>query len=161
MFLGKDNGAYSLTIQSMLDHDARCRTHPNTYYFSYATCQTFKALLTNHSWPEPDMNPFLIPPSLFMGTAHLDTPFYPGFHAEDWWPNDGLVSVFSQLYPRIAGDHPVYGELGTAVGFAPGGWYHQTLEDVDHIDIVALPQLNQITWQKRFYIALFQRLANL
>ena len=161
MFLGKDNGAYSLTVQCLLDYDARCRTHPDTYYFSYATCQTFEALLSDHSLPEPDMNPFLIPPSLYVGTAHFDEPFYQGFDAEDWWPNDGLVSVFSQLYPRIAGEHPVYGELETAIDFAPGGWYHQTLEDVDHIDIVALPQLNQIGRQKRFYTSLFQRLANL
>lgn len=27
--------------------------------------------------------------------------------------------------------------------------------------IVALPQLNQITWQKLFYMTLFQRLADL
>ncbi len=32
---------------------------------------------------------------------------------------------------------------------------------MDHIDIVALPQLNQIGRQKRFYMALFDRLAGL
>ena len=161
MFLGKDNGAYSLTVQSMLDQDARCHTHPGTYYFSYATCQTFRALLTDTSWPEPDMNPFLIPPSLYVGSARFDKPFYQGFRASDWWPNDGLVPVYSQLYPRIAGDHPVHGLIKAGTTFEPGGWYHQTLDDVDHIDIVAMPQLNQITWQKRFYAALFERLARL
>ena len=161
MFLGTDNGAYSLTIQNLLDLDARCHTQPGTYYFSHATCQTFRGLLTGHSWPEPDMNPFLIAPAVYIGRAEYAEPFYPGFHAPDWWPNDGLVSVYSQLYPRIAGDHPVHGELSPGVRPAPGGWYHQTLEDVDHIDVVALPEVGQILWQEHFYTALFRRLASL
>lgn len=161
MFLGRDNGAYSLTIQSLHAYNIACRTHPNTYYFSYATCQTFQALLSDHAWPESDMNPFLIPASLYIGGARFAESFYPAFHAEDWWPNDGLVSVFSQQYPRISGNHPVHGALGDRASFQPGGWYYQTLHDVDHIDIVALPQPNQIGRQKHFYIALFERLAGL
>ncbi len=34
MFKGTDNGAYSLTIQNLLQQNARCRTYPKTYYFS-------------------------------------------------------------------------------------------------------------------------------
>jgi hypothetical protein len=35
----------------------------------------------------------------------------PGFRSSDWWPNDGLVSVHSQTYPRIAGEHTIAGDI--------------------------------------------------
>lgn len=161
MFAGPDNGAYDLTIQSLLGLNARCVTHPQTYYFSYVTAQTTPGYLSAHAYPEPDMNPFLIPTSLYIGRTHFTTPFYPDFRSEDWWPNDGLVSVYSQMYPRTAGTHRVGGPIEANTAFEPGAWYYQPLDDVDHIDIVALPQLNQIGWQKRFYRTLFSRLAQL
>lgn len=161
MFRGKDNGAYSLTLQSMLVQDARCLTRPGTYYFSYVTNQTFTGPLTGHAYPEPDINPSLIASSVYMGSKQFARPFYPGFRSEDWWPNDGAVSGFSQQYPRIAGSHPIGGELDDAAGFHPGAWYYQQLDDTDHLDIVALPQLNQIGRQQRFYRSLFGRLASL
>lgn len=88
-------------------------------------------------------------------------PFYPGFSSADWWPNDGLVSVYSQMYPRIAGHHPTGGGIDDTAGFDPGAWYYQVLDGFDHMDIVCVPQLNQIGQQKRFYLALYERLAGL
>ncbi len=161
MFLGTDNGAYSLTVQSLLEQDARCLTYPDTYYFSYVTVQTTEGYLSGHAYPEPGMNPFMIPTSLYIGRKHFSQPLFPGFRSDDWWPNDGLVSVFSQMYPRIAGDHAIGGVIDESAGCSPGAWYYRILEDVDHIDIVALPQLDQIGRQKRFYIDLFNRLADL
>jgi triacylglycerol lipase len=161
MFTGTDNGAYSLTVQAALELNASCRTQPGSYYFSYVTDQTFRTFLSPHYYPEPDMNPFLIAPSVYIGRAAFPQPFYPGFNASDWWQNDGLVSTYSQNYPRIAGAHAVHGTLPASGPVQPGGWYTQQLPGVDHIDIVALPQLNQIGRQKRFYMSLFQRLAAL
>jgi triacylglycerol esterase/lipase EstA (alpha/beta hydrolase family) len=161
MFAGRDNGAFSLTIQSLLDQNARCVTYPDTYYFSYVTEQTTSGFLTAHAYPEPDMNPFIIPISLYIGRKQFARAFYPGFHSDDWWPNDGLVSVYSQMYPRSAGNHPVGGVIDAETGFEPGAWYYRLLDDVDHIDVVALPQLDQVGWQKRFYRSLFARLAAL
>ena len=139
MFRGKDNAAYSLTIQGLLEQNAMCRTHPDTYYFSYATEQTFEGFLTGYHYPEPGMNPFAIPTALFIGQKHFGKPFYPGFRSSDWWHNDGLVPVYSQLYPRISGDHPVAGEIDTRAHYRPGAWYYDVL-NADHIDIVALPE---------------------
>ena len=161
MFRGKDNGTYSLTIQGMLDQSALCQTHPGTYYFSYVTEQTFRGILSGHYYPEPDMNPFMIPTALYIGDKTFKRPFYPGFRSVDWWHNDGLVPVYSQMFPRIAGNHPVGGVIGSQTHFHPGKWYHEVLNDVDHIDIVALPELGQIGFQKRFYTGLFERLAAL
>ncbi len=161
MFLGRDNAAYSLTLQSLLEQNVRCADHPDTYYFSYVTNQTVPGLLSEHSYPEPDMNPFLIASSLYMGREQFSHPFYKGFRSEDWWPNDGAVSTYSQRLPRSAGEHAERGAIDDAAVLEPGGWYHEELNDMDHIDIVALPQLNQIGRQKRFYRGLFERLATL
>ena len=161
MFKGKDNAAYSLTLQNMFEQNARCLTYPDTYYFSYVTKHTVTGYLTGHAYPEPDMNPFLIASSLYMGSKDFDRPFYPGFRSEQWWPNDGAVSVYSQQYPRIGASHPVGGPLDDGAGFSPGAWYYQPLDDTDHLGIVALPPLNHIGRQKRFYRSLFERLAGL
>jgi triacylglycerol esterase/lipase EstA (alpha/beta hydrolase family) len=161
MFRGKDNAAYSLTIQGLLEQNTRCRTHPETYYFSYVTEQTFAGFLTGHHYPEPGMNPFAIPTALYIGHKTFQRSFYPGFRSADWWHNDGLVSVYSQMFPRSAGVHPVGGEIGSHTRFETGKWYYELLNRVDHLDIVALPELGKIGSQRRFYTRLFERLASL
>lgn len=161
LFRGKDNAAYSLTIQGMLEQNAVNQTHPNTYYFSYVTEQTSLGYLTGHAYPEPLMNPFLVPSALYIGHRTFRRAFFQGFRSEDWWPNDGLVSVFSQAYPRTAGRHPVGGDSSAGGSFSPGVWFHEIVPDTDHIDIVALPELWKIGEQRRFYRRLFERLAAL
>jgi triacylglycerol esterase/lipase EstA (alpha/beta hydrolase family) len=161
MFKGKDNAAYDVTIQGLLEQNARGGTYGGTYYFSYVTEQTMAGFLTERHFPEPGMNPFLVPPARYIGRKRFLRPFYPGFQSEDWWENDGLVSTYSQERPRTAGKHPAGGPIDDAAGFRRGRWYHQRLASVDHIDVVALPQPDQIGWQKRFYRDLFRRLAAL
>jgi triacylglycerol lipase len=160
MFRGKDNGAYSLTIQGALEQNADAVTNPGTYYFSYVTTQTFRGPLTGRYLPAPQMNPFMIPTSLYQGSKIFAQPFYVGFQSSDWWPNDGLVSTYSQMYPRIGTTAPAE-PLTSRASFQPGTWYYEVCDDVDHIDIIALPQLNQVGMQKRFYVDLFNRLAAL
>ena len=161
MFLGKDNAAYSLTVQGLEQQQLICRTHPETCYFSYVTEQTFRGFLTDHHYPEPMMNPFMIPTALQIGRMKFAHPLFNGFIASDWWHNDGLVPVYSQMYPRICGDHPVGGEIGDRQYFEEGKWYYELLSGVDHVDIVALPQFGQVGAQKRFYRRLLHRLASL
>ena len=160
MFKGKDNAAYSLTIQGLLEQNALCQTHGDTFYFSYVTEQTYEGFLTGYQYPEPTMNPFAIPTSIYIGKKHFKREFYPGFRSSDWWHNDGLVSVYSQLYPRTSGEHRVGGEIGARDHFHPGEWYYDVL-NCDHIDIVALPEPGRIGDQRRFYRQLFKRLAAL
>lgn len=160
-FRGQDNAVYCLTIQGMLLQNALCATHANTYYFSYVTEQTYKGFLTGRYLPEPSMNPFMLAPSFYIGSKVFDAPFYHGFRSPDWWPNDGLVSTYAQEFPRIAGKQRSAAGITKRHSFQAGVWYHETLESVDHIDIVALPQLDQIGFQKEFYTSLFERLASL
>ena len=111
MFSGKDNAAYSLTIQGLLEQNAVCQTNADTFYFSHATEQTFEGFLTGYYYPEPGMNPFAIPTAQYIRHKRFSHEFYPGFRSSDWWHNDGLVPVYSKLYPRISGNHPVGGKL--------------------------------------------------
>jgi triacylglycerol lipase len=161
MFRGKDNAAYCLTIQGMLEQTTLCKTHPGTHYFSYVTEQTYAGFLSGHHYPSPTMNPFAIATAVYMGQKTFDRPFYPDFKSADWWHNDGLVPVFSQLYPRISGDHEIGGEIGDQTRFAPGRWYYQILNEIDHMDIVGLPKFGLVGMQKEFYRSLFERLAAL
>jgi hypothetical protein len=161
LFPGEDNGIFSGTIQGQLVQNAQCLTHRDTYYFSYVTEQTTAGVLTRQHFPEPFMNPFLIPAALYMGQHAFARPFYPGFVSSEWWANDGLVSVYSQMFPRIAGHHPAGGDSTKRQRFEPGAWFHELVPSTDHVDIVAMPELWQIGEQRRFYTRLFQRLAAL
>ena len=162
LFKGKDNAAYDLTLQAMLTQNQLIATFPGTHYFSYVTEQTHALPFSHHYWPDTGMNPMLYGCSAYMGMRPFGAPFYAGFNGDDWRENDGAVSSYSQMYPRIAGNHPVAGEFTDASGgFEPGKWYWQYLHDRDHLDVVMLPEPWQVAWQKMFYSNLFQRLAAL
>jgi triacylglycerol lipase len=161
MFRGKDNGAFSLTLQGALEQNAQSATNTGTYYFSYVTTQSFRAPLTGRHLPAPQMNPFMIPRRSTSAAPPSPRRSTPGFEAREWWANDGLVSMYSQMYPRPTGLANAEPFVDSDVEFQRGRWYYQMLDDVDHIDIVALPQLSQVGKQKKFYTNLFRRLATL
>ncbi|NET58842.1 MAG: hypothetical protein F6K47_22640 [Symploca sp. SIO2E6] len=162
MFRGKDNGLYSGTVQAALEQTQFCQTHPNTYYFTCVTEQTQRAFMTEYQIPEPLMNSMFIPLSYYMGSKVFWQPLYPGFKSSDWWSNDGMVSAYSQMFPRIGGSHPVGGEITyNQQYFNPGQWYYQRLNSTDHADIVCTPDIPNIRKQQQFYIELFERLASL
>lgn len=162
MFHGKDNAAYCLTIQAALDQNQFCQTYSDTYYFSYVTEQTRPGTLTQCQVPEALMHPLMIAPAYYQGSKVFDQPFYEGFNSSDWWSNDGLVSVYSQMYPRISGNHPVGGTIEEQQEqFTPGQWFYQMLNSTDHLDIVFQPDAPNIPKQINFYKQLFRRLASL
>ena len=163
---GTDNAAYSLSLQGAYADNQVWQTYSDTYYFSYVTEQTYQGWLTGMYYPEPLMDPALVPLSTFMGHKIFLTPPIPvpGFDSREWWENDGAVPTYSQLYPRISGQHPVGGEFDDTTPdthFEAGQWYFKWERGVDHLDICISPQLNQIGWQKRFYTSLLRRLAAL
>lgn len=165
-FKGKDNAVYTLTLQGAYADNAVWNTHPEVYYFSYITEQTTRALLSTRYYPDLRMNPALLSFSTYIGGKEFKQPPIPvpGFESSDWWENDGLVPTYSQQYPRISGDHPVGDEFDNhtpVTHFQTGRWYHQWERDMDHLDICISPQLTQIGRQRRFYRALFQKLAAL
>jgi hypothetical protein len=107
------------------------------------------------------MNPFFIPTGVYIGRKTFAEPPFPEFVAGDWWPNDGVIPTYSQMFPRTAGEHPSLEGIGTRTSYEPGVWHWEILDGVDHLDIVTMPQLDQIGFQKRFYMQLYERLAAL
>lgn len=162
LFKEKDNAAYDLTVQALIEQNKLIQTFPNTYYFSYVTEQTNWMPLTGTQFPDFCMNPFLAVASAYMGAKTFASSLYPGFKNSDWWENDGAVSSYSQMYPRISGTHPVAGEFSDATStFEPGAWYWQYLHDLNHLNVVMMPKPFPKDWQKDFYTKLFARLAEL
>ena len=165
-FQGKDNAPYSLTLQGAYADNKVWKTYPDTYYFSYITEQTTRGWFSGRYYPDLRMNPAMQPLSAYIGQKEFDRPPIPveHFDSADWWENDGCVPSYSQLYPRISGEHPVGGEFNPDTpneAFQKGKWYYQWERSVDHLDICVSPQPNQIGWQRRFYVTLFERLATL
>jgi triacylglycerol lipase len=164
--VGRDNACYSLTLQGAYLDNAVWNTHRSTYYFSHVTVQTEKSWLSGHHYPSPRMNVALLPHAAYIGRKQFDHRPIPvaGFRAEDWWENGGAVPARSQLYPHISGKHPIGIEFDAttpAEGFTKGRWHYSWERAIDHLDICVFPQPDQIGWQRRFYIGLFERLAAL
>jgi triacylglycerol esterase/lipase EstA (alpha/beta hydrolase family) len=151
---GKDNGLYSLTLQGAYEDNAKWKTYPETYYFSYITEQTFKGPVTGHYYPSPKMNPVMLSLSTYIGRkrfAQVPVPIN-GFTDEDWWENDGAVPTHSQKYPHTNGEHPVGDELDSERSlqwFQPGRWYYAWERDMDHLDIVAPHMLDVVASRKK------------
>ena len=163
---GKDNACYSLTLQGAYADNAVWNTYPGSYYFSYITAQTEEGWLSSHHYPKQRMNPAMLPHATYMGRKQFKKIPIPtrGFKDADWWENDGAVSTYSQKYPHISGQHPVgieFDDKTPASRFGRGKWHYCWERDVDHLDICVFPQADQIGWQRKFYIALFERLAAL
>lgn len=162
----KDNAAYSLTLQGAYEANQRWHTYADTFYFSYVTEQTQKDPLTGKYHPSLGMLPTMRSPSTYIGQKEFDQPPIPvaDFKSSEWWENDGLVPTYSQMYPRISGNHPVGGEFEDETldtQFHPGAWYYKWERGMDHLDICITPSLLQIPRQKEFYRRLFKRLAAL
>ncbi len=163
---GKDNAAYTLSLQGAYDDNAVWKTFSDTYYFSYITVQTNKGWFSGMYYPDLSMNPALLALSTYIGCKNFDIAPIPimNFASSDWWENDGAVSTYSQKYPHTNGVHPVGSEFdeNTSVTCLKRGAWHYTWErNVDHLDVCTLPQKGQIGWQRRFYQSLFNRLASL
>ena len=163
---GKDNAAYSLTLQGARENNARWKTYPDTHYFSYVTEKTWKDPLTGHYHPRLTMLAGMHLTSEFIGTKVFDVPPLPfdDFDSADWWENDGLVPTFSQHYPRTAGDHPVGSEFDDTTPVSdlpPGHWHVNWVRGMDHLDICLVQSPLLSARQAEFYRGLFARLAQL
>ena len=158
-----DNAIYDMTqqgIKKLYDF----KTNPGTYYFSYTTERTWQLPGLGRFVPNPTaaaISPLLFPSGYYIGKARLSG-FLDDFNDADWWPNDGAVSVCSQLYPYGVDQDRIGGEIDEGTpDFEPGRWYWQHLKDRDHLDVAMLPKLWLRQWQRDFYTDLFARLRAL
>ncbi|MGR8952487.1 MAG: esterase/lipase family protein [Gammaproteobacteria bacterium] len=162
LFREIDNAVYDLTIHAALELNTLIPTFPGTYYFSFVTENTSALPLLRLHGPGTDISGLFLASSAYMGMYPFFPKFYEGFNSDDWRENDGAVSSYSQMYPRLSGRHPVGGDMDADEGgFQPGKWYWKYLHDRDHLNVVMLPKPFQADWQKAFYADLFDMLAGL
>eukprot|EP00249_Psilotum_nudum_P000633 c12706_g1_i2 orf=407-1861(-) len=97
-----------LSIQSSVELNRGIKTHPNTYYFSYATKMTQK--LCGLTVPSSVIG---IHPLLFVRALQMcqwrhpsDAPPCDGYKDEDWHDNDGALNTISMQCPRFPECHP-------------------------------------------------------
>jgi triacylglycerol lipase len=125
---------YDLKPTGMHEINGWVEAHPNVYYFSYTTEQTYRRV-----WPAPhyelpriDMFPVLMPLGLMMGT-YTDTLDYGIVINSSWWVNDGVVNTNAQKYPFLNSMDMMIEYNGTP---QIGIWNHMGLLDSDHWDIM-------------------------
>lgn len=158
---GKDNAVYSLTLQGAKEANEAWPTYPNTFYFNLICEQTHKGFFTKCHYPDWRMNAALKPLALHMGSKRFDAPLISKFNDSDWFENDGAVNVYSQMYPRISGDHPIGRKFKPKQkkNFKPGKWHWTFLRGWDHLDIILMPQWCQRRKQRKIYKHHYKRLA--
>lgn len=124
---------YDLKPTGMHEINGWVEAHPNVYYFSYTTEQTYPRVLAPHyELPRIDMFPVLMPLGLMMGT-YSGTLDYGIVIDSQWWENDGVVNTYAQKYPFLNSTDMVTEYNGTP---QIGMWNHMGLLDSDHWDIM-------------------------
>ena len=161
-----DNAIFSATLQAAYQDNGRWPTFPDTYYFSTITEQTFPIWFNGFQAPSPLMNPALLNTAFYIGRKKFNKPPIPrsDFSSNEWWENDGLVSTYSQMFPRTNGSHWVGGEIHNTIApdsLQKGKWYYEWARGKDHGAICLTPRWWQRGWQKQYYTQLLQRLATL
>jgi triacylglycerol lipase len=166
LFWGPDNAIHSASLQAAYRDNGRWRTFPDTSYFSYVAEQTLRLWPRGYYVPSPLMNPALQPTAWYIGHKRFEEPPIPDadFQSSDWWENDGLLSTYSQTYPRTNGNHPHGGEISHKTRNSElrrGRWYVQWERGFDHSAICGTPRIWQWQRQRRLYETLFLRLGEL
>ncbi|XP_062190584.1 uncharacterized protein LOC133893550 [Phragmites australis] len=129
-----------LTIQGAARINARVRTFPGTFYFSYASRRT--ARVGGVTVPSGVLR---IHPLLFIRVMQMcrwrypadAEPPYKGYRDEDWEDNDGALNTFSMTHPRIPEEHPslLVENDSDCHPLRPGIWYYKIVE-ADHMTFV-------------------------
>ncbi len=151
----KDISMYDLLPEGALVLNARIRTCPTIYYFSYATEET-KVILANpgYHWPKASMNPIFWAYAHYMG-HYQGSAVKP---CDEWWQNDGIVNTISMQGPHNA---KIQAFDGTPKA---GVWnYMGVLSNMDHGKVIGHYReliLGKV-WMKKFYEDLATMLVEL
>ncbi|KAL6844451.1 hypothetical protein ACP4OV_026124 [Aristida adscensionis] len=127
-----------LTIHGAARINARVRTFPGTFYFSYASRRTARA--RGATVPSGLLG---VHPLLFLRVVQISRWRYPaGVEPpykgdEDWEDNDGALNTFSMTHPRIPEEHPslLVQNDSDCQPLRPGIWYYKIVE-ADHMTFV-------------------------
>lgn len=159
---GKDWAGYDLSFQSALQFNKIYQTHPNIYYFSYCITQCLPKVrdrtVISPFIPSRKVNILLFIFSALIGRKRFKPAPYDGFDDSQWWENDGIVPLYSQLYPWIGLKcEPSNEVLFWSKKRETGKWFVE-VDHFEHLDI--LLSRRDVTLQKRMWRFLFEVLRN-
>jgi hypothetical protein len=151
------------------------RTHPNLFYFSIGIIDQNTKITAKPKEkrfvPSRKWNVALFLLSLAVGKRTFKTPPFDGFNDSLWWENDGLVPLYSQLFPRAGLRHePSHQVLFWSKSRDPGmltnclflivtGVWYTEIEHLDHLDLF-ISAKDKAT-QERMFRLLFETLREL
>lgn len=126
----EDTAFFDLTIDGAARLNAKIKTQPEIYYYSYSTSKTSRSLFSSYHTPDVGMNALFLPFSCAIGRF---TGVTKGGYVIDksWYENDGLVSRVSSKAPFT--EKSVKYRLGMKT--RPGVWYEMKTMDMDHLAI--------------------------
>ncbi|CAN6197556.1 unnamed protein product [Urochloa humidicola] len=133
-----------LSIHGAARINARVRTFPDTFYFSYATRCTARRRGGGGTTVVPSLgiHPLMFIRAMQMSrwrylTGPCTPPPYEGYQDEDWEDNDGALNTFSMTHPRVPVEHPsaMVEEDGGGRPLRPGVWYYRIVE-ADHMAFI-------------------------
>nr|CAB3503163.1 unnamed protein product [Digitaria exilis] len=130
-----------LTIHGAARINARVRTFPSTFYFSYASRRSSGSGGGGGSLGMAGIHPLLLLRAMQIRRWRYPAgvaPPYEGYRDEDWEDNDGALNTFSMTHPRIPDEHPsvqVEEEEEVVGPLRPGVWYYRIVE-ADHMTFV-------------------------
>jgi triacylglycerol esterase/lipase EstA (alpha/beta hydrolase family) len=131
----KDFSLWELTPEGSKELNSWVSAQDDVYYFSLSCQDTHKDSLTSHQVPNVNMNPLFVPSSQFIGSCISNKPGEVAI-TNDWWANDGLVSVISAEGPHEGSKDKIVPFSGVP---QKGVWnYLGTRQSTDHIDVVGL-----------------------
>ncbi len=129
----KDFSTWDLCTDGAAALNTWVKAQPNVYYFSWATCSTNKALLSDKHLPDLNMTIVFYPTAMLMGSYTRKTANRPVINNK-WFPNDGVVNTISQNGPKNNSSDLIVNYTGKAQA---GKWnYMGLLDNTDHINSV-------------------------
>ena len=129
----KDFSTWDLSTDGAKELNSWVKAQPGVYYFSWATCATYKAPIISNHLPNINMTIFFQPVALVLGSYTRNVSNRPKID-KSWFPNDGVVNTISQNGPKLGSTDIIVNYNGTPQA---GKWnYMGLLDKTDHINSV-------------------------
>ncbi|MEG1416636.1 MAG: lipase [Clostridium sp.] len=146
----KDFGMYDLTPEACRDFNERVPAIDDIYYFSLSTQDTYKSRITGFHYPNKGMRSNFVLTSLRMGMETSSKENMVPI-TNEWWANDGVVSVISAKYPILNSKDEHVEYKGNP---KPGVWnYLGNIQNTDHLDTIRDKKPNPILTEKYLNLA--------
>lgn len=141
-----DNAGWDLNPDGASQFNGGVTAQRAPYYFSVATRQTFRDLLTGHQVPDVGMTPVLVPFSVFIGEYTQNSAGHVRIDSS-WWPNDGIANTNAMAGPTVNSSDVIVSYNGAP---STGQWnYLNVMNYYGHLDIIGWGIPDVLPWYRQ------------